>query len=372
MPRKRDLSLFAVVVLSMLTGCVRREPPTGPAPQDSGARKQAAFHLEVSPPDRGYAILSVGLLRAAGNVSACGRIHSNVAIDRLGSALEAPGDCPDSLILTEGFTVIPPSVRTDPALYPKTTYYFVVPHPEPSLQRAWIVKSSPAGDLTLRTGIKASLVDSLAISRLGAFVNYSFQNPVAIAAMFDWDIGKCCLDRVGGDEHVIVNFGEYLLESPATFANVDLQDGPNRQTPLRSTIVNTRYRGLSLGRAALVDSSNWEGGGIALRQVSFRPTNGIAVIAQSIQVSGISDLEVGTTNEPAILYVTGSISGNWNLTGCLVGSTIVLGSVNRVSGNAEFRGDSGYEAVLPPFLGRFWHADPPFTAPRPTKAPAPK
>lgn len=309
------------------------------------------------------AIYSQNEIHTNGNVGVCGCVHGNVIIDAGGSSLEAPGDCAESGGLTDGFEVVPPVLRTHPDYYPNTTYYYVVGKKMAPFDEVLVVRPDPTGPLTMRDGvttvrqvasIPAGAGGAIAQYMAGNVIDYQFDDTAEIAAMFDWTTGICLLDVGEGDTDVVVNFGEYLKDGPGYRSDLEFEDNNTYDSPVLSTIFNTRYTGAdTMNVAALTDSANWTGGNNQLKQIELRPQNGIALGIHTIDMPGPAKIQVGTDEEPALVYVTGSIT-KLNANGYLYGTTIVLGDITSMNGNVDFYYDGGYVDQLPPYLLDSW------------------
>ena len=202
--------------------------------------------------------------------------------------------------------------------------------------------------------------DIFSVTYAGTFITYKFKNPTQIDTVFHWTTGQCSLDTRYGDDFVIVNFGEYQVDVPGAVtwkANLEFDDNPAYDAPIQSSVFNTRYTPPSIdpfGRRSLVETTNWLGGNNVLSHVRFIPENGIALLIHNIAMSGPAGIEIGTPAKPAVFYVTGSITGNFNANGNIYGSTIVLGTIDQLGGNVDFHYEPGYQVNLPPYLRPFW------------------
>jgi hypothetical protein len=339
-----------------------------------------------------YALFSMQDIGCSGNVGVCGLVHSNggTEYDQPGS-----GDCFDQLgdscrggddHVSEDFEVLPPGMRTEPSLYPQTTYYYVVGEPTHAAGPgfAYIVRALPAGAavcadtlqfpspplLTVRTAsgpVRCMVRDSLdasdggSVGYAGTFITYQFRNPATIDKIFHWTTGECSLDTRYNDRSVIVNFGEHQVDVAGTNtswkANLEFDDTPAYDAPIHSTVINSRYTPPGVdpfGQRSLVETANWIGGNNVLSHVRFMPENGLALIIHGISMSGPSQIEIGTPAKPAVFYVTGNIVGSFNANGNVYGTTIVLGSIDKLTGNIDFHYEAGYKPSLPPYLQPFW------------------
>lgn len=326
-----------------------------------------------------YALFSMGNIVARGNPGVCGLVHANGEVDDGGTSLEQLSDTcrgGEEDHVSEGFEVLPPAVRTPAQYYPLDTYYYVVGEPAHPLGvgRALIFRAltpgrpvcadslEPGAILeTIRGGIRVMLKDSLdaadgvSVAYTATHVSYGLSSSAAIDRTFHWTAGECSLDTRYGDQGVVVNFGEFVAgTTPEWESNLSIDDAPSYPAPISSSVINTRYTSADTSIVALTDTDNWTGGNNTLTHVRFMPANGIALIIHGIAMSGPSHLEVGTPDDPALFYVTGSILGNFNANGNIWGTTIVLGTIDRITGNIDFHFHGGYKVELPPYLQPFW------------------
>jgi hypothetical protein len=320
---------------------------------------------DVSPAAFEYALFAMNDIDAGGNAGVCGRVHSNGVVNIGGSALDQEdADCPGGNDhISEDFLIYPPAIRTDPRYYPSTSYYYVLGNPiVPAGNRAWVATTDTAGTplasrYVLRNGVTVSKFDSVSASYSllpQPRVNLDFSTSGTISALFDQETGKCRLRDEDGDQFVVVNFGEYVQGGITWKANLEINDSPSFSAPIVSSVINARYTSADTSIAALTDSINWTGGNTTLRQVRFIPSNGIAAVIYSFDVSGPSNLSIGSPTQSALFYITGSITGNANANGDIYGTTIVLGIVRSLRGNITFHYDGDYQEQLPAYLHPFW------------------
>lgn len=340
-----------------------------------------------------YALFSMHDIVARGNAGMCGLVHGNGEVDNGGNSFDPQLD--DSCRggeenISEDFEIIPPGMRTEPSFYPNTSYYYIVADPNagPGPGQVWVLRALTPGDpvcadstvlgavlYSIRTGngagvpqIRAMAVDTLdasdgaSVVYGGSSVSYKFWSPTAINNVFDWTTGKCRRDdRWDGtpneNKYVIVNFGEYIDQTVVRFANLDFDDTPSYAAPIKSSVFNTRYNPPGVGDyslTSLVETTNWFGGNNVLTHVKLVPENGVALLIHNINYSGPAQIQIGTQLVPAVFYITGSITGSFGANGDIWGTTIVLGTINKLVGDIAFHYEYGYQANLPPYLQPFW------------------
>ncbi len=347
---------------------------------------------DLGPAGFEYALFSMHDIIAGGNAGVCGLVHANGEVDNGGNSFDPQLD--DSCRggeenITEDFEVLPPGMRTEPAFYPNTSYYYIVGDPAagPGPGQVWILRALtqtgpvwadsllPGAVLhSIRSGnggvgdIRAMVVGTLdatdgpSVVYGGNSVSYRFKNPTDLNNVFHWTTGKCKRDiRWDGtpdeNKYVIVNFGEYVDRTTPKFANLDFDDNPAYDAPIQSSVINTRYSPPGVGDfslTSLVETANWFGGNNVLSHVKFVPENGLALLIHNITMSGPAQIEIGTPAKPAVFYLTGSITGSFSANGNIYGTTIVLGTIDKLVGTIAFHYEPGYQLNLPPYLQPFW------------------
>lgn len=328
-------------------------------PGASYVERDVEIYAKIGPAALLYAIFSMNCINANGNVDVCGLVHGNDCVNNGGSAFDAPDSCENETVLSDSFVVIPPAVRTEPAYYPNSTYYYVVGKPTGwGTDYVYIARPDTSGAFRIRdpNGVRVAIVDSVATSNggnalarySGNFINWNFNDTARIASFFNWTAGRCSLRTAVGDETVIVNFGEYLSNAPVRKTNLSFTDNNDYDAPILSTVMNTRCTDTT-SVAALVDSLNWQGGNTDLQRVEFRPENGLALLVHTVYTPGTAQIRMGTQDNPALFYVTGCID-QFNANGFLYGTTIVLGNINSMNGTPGFWFDPGYVENLPDYL----------------------
>jgi hypothetical protein len=156
-----------------------------------------------------------------------------------------------------------------------------------------------------------------------------------------------------GDVAAVVNFGEPpVVGFPVGFdgvANV-VFDG-SAASVVHQTIINTRYVGPPVD-SLRVYNEYWMGGLTELRQITFEPYYGLALLIYDFDRPGTSHTYIGTEDWPALLYVTNnvdSINSNFHL----IGTLICLGEFVS-QGNPDIIYNDGFIDNLPPWLEEDW------------------
>lgn len=326
-----------------------------PKPGGGSTERDVEILATVFPAAFEYAIFSMHDIHTTGNMGVCGRVHANEDLIIDGSSMDPPDSCGADTTKTSGFTITPPTIRTEPDYYGLGTYYFVVGKPAAGVQDSvWIVTPDPAGALTIRTGVKVRYVASMKVANYNAGpIAYDF-NTAKATSLFDWTTGICKRDTAGADLYVVVNFGECLNVGPQRLSNLSF----NADVTIKSTIVNTRYIAYpDTSLTGLLNTANWSGGNLSnLQKIIVQPASGIAIIAHNFNDTGVSNISIGTPANPAVFYLTGDMNGV-NANGNFYGTVVVLGSIGNTSpikGNADFWFNNGYRVNLPPYLNGFW------------------
>ncbi len=356
-----------------------------PRPGGGFVERDIELLVEISAVPWEFALFSMQDIYALGNPGVCGRVHGNGEVDAGGSSFDQLADsCAGGTRdhITDGFDVQPRGMHSEPWYYPSTTYYYVVGEPSHAVGpgQALVYRALTPGTpvcadsliagailADIRGGIRVMLAgaidagDGVGVDYGAASVSYDLLTTAAIDNVFHWEAGKCSLDLWHGDEYVIVNFGEYLDgTSPAWISHLDVDDNPAYDAPIRSSVFNTRYKsGTDTSDVvALTDTENWEGGNNIFSHIQIVPENGIALLIHGIDMSGPAHIEFGTPAKPAVCYLTGDITGNFNANGNIYGTMVVLGTIDQINGNVDFHFEPGYEANLPPYLQPFWPLNP--------------
>jgi hypothetical protein len=315
-----------------------------------------------------FALFSMTYIEARGTPGVCGLVHANEEVDDGGNSfIELADSCRGrGDHISDGFVVYPPGMRTEPAYYPNTTYYYVLGQPAHGAGAglAWIANADttgadPADTLRLRNGLLVARVDTIPTVYTATRLQFAFLDAAAINDLFHWSTGRCSLDTAKGDSVVIVNFGEYIAGGTPWVTNLDFDDAPAYPAPIRSSIFNTRYLSADTSLVALTDSINWIGGNNVFSHLKILPENGITLLIHAIDMAGPAQIEFGSPTQPGVVYITGSITGNFNANGNIYGTTIVLGKCDRITGTVDFHYDPDFQENLPPYLVPFWPTPPP-------------
>jgi hypothetical protein len=303
-----------------------------------GARRRIEALAEVPPTCMDLPLLIGGNADVTGNLCLAGQAHFN------GPALGPHITCGGTY--TEGFVITPPPIYTDAAHFPGATYYVV---------RGNMIAGQAYARIYNAAGqnISAALGDSLTggivtYSAATKTFTYSFDTAARITAYFDDASGV--FRRAPGTTAVVVNFGEPPVLNPPGNQGVAavVFDGPSAS--IRATVINTRFVGVT--EADRLDPLEWTGALVTVKQVTWEPDNGIAMVAYDFQKQGGALVQIGTAASPALLYITHSVPAiNSNLV--LVGSLICLGDFH-CSGGPDITFDGGFVPNLPGYLTEDW------------------
>lgn len=303
------------------------------------ARRRILAVGELPPSALEISLLATGDLTADAAVCIDGRVHVGEDADF--------GNHDNHLIcgeMTEGFTVNPPQIYTDPAHLTGSTYYEVRGTRVGATYQARIFDRN-GNDITAAVGNNLSTVTSYSAAT-GRYT-FNFGSAAALATFFDQTSGV--FRRAPGDASVVVNFGESPLSTPPGpngTANVNLRG--NGSTVLNTTIVNTRFTGITAEQR--IDSAYWTGGTTTVERLVIDPLNGISMICNQLITASATD--IGTVAHPGLLYITGDAS----VTGSsfdFYGSMICMGSIT-LSARADFVYDPAFLALLPDYLEEEW------------------
>jgi hypothetical protein len=304
------------------------------------ARRRIEALAEVPPTSEGLPLLIGGNADIGGNLCLDGEAHINGYVD---SPHLACGGT-----YTDGFVITPPPIYTDPAHFPNATYYYVRGNKVGSNYYARIYNA--AGQ-----NISAALGDSLtggvvAYSSSSKTFTYNFNSATRITKYFDETTGV--FRRNAGTSAVVVNFGEPPVMSPPGNNGIAavVLDGSSGGSSLRETVINTRFTGAT--EIERLDPLMWKGGILTVKQLTWEPAYGIAVIAYDFQKQGGSLVRIGSEAWPALLYITNEVPAlNSNFE--LIGSLICLGDFHS-TGGPDITFDGGFVPNLPDYLSEDW------------------
>ena len=328
-----DLSI--VDTTSVGVGDIVRLDATGDV---HGARRCIEALAEVPPSYLSLPLLIGGDGDVTGNLCLTGQAHFN------GASHSPHITCGGTY--TDGFSVTPPPIYTDPAHFPNATYYYVRGNMIAGQYYARIYSA-------LGQNISVALGDSLT----GGIVTYDaatktftyhFDTAARINTYFDETSGV--FSRAPGATAVVVNFGEPpVLDPPGSQGLAAIAfDGPSAS--IRTTVINTRFVGTT--ETDRLDPLKWMGSLITVKQVTWEPACGIAMVAYDFEKQGNALVQIGTAAWPALLYVTHAVPA-LNSNFALVGSLICLGDFHCTGGpNITF--DGGFLPNLPGYLTEDW------------------
>ena len=249
--------------------------------------------------------------------------------------------------VTSGFQIQPPAIFTDPAHFPDATYYFVRGNKIGGQYQARIYNEL---GIDITTALGDSLTDVTSYDPARKAFTYTFDKQDEIEQYFNDTTGV--FKRLPGDRAVVVNFGEMPIVSPPGPLGVsELVFDGNANSTIHASIVNTRFTGVTT--TDRYDSSYWLGGLTTVKQITFEPYHGIALIAHDFQKQGSSHVQIGTEAWPALLYVTGdavALNSNYEH----IGGLITLGSWHS-TGNPQVLFNSGFFTSIPGWLVESWN-----------------
>ncbi len=313
-----------------------------------GAQRRVEVLARVPPSSFSLSMLVGGNVSVGGNLCLSGAAHVSGAAD-FG---------PDDVHLkcggtyTQGFDIGPPAIYTDPAHFSGATYYYVRGTYIGKVKKKDVygacIFDALGNDITALLG--DDLRDVTAYSPSTGSYTFTFDGAADLTHYFDSASG--IFRRALGAAAAVVNFGEIPLY-PAGGDGVSyvvLDKGSGLQ--IATTIVNTRFTGVT--EEQRLDTSFWQGGRVTVKQVTFAPDYGLALVTHDFQKQGGSQVDMGTASRPALVYVTHdatSINSNFNLTG----SIICLGSWSSTGGPTLVFEDA-FVSSLPSYLVQSWQA----------------
>ena len=300
------------------------------------AVRQVEVIAEVPPTSLGLAVHINGDADVNGGICVTGNVHV------VGDGDFGPNDvmlaCGE---VSEGFSITPPPIYTDPAHFPGATYYYVKGTQIGGDYQARIFDAA-GNDIT--TALGDSLTSVTTYNGGHKEFTFNFDSDALLTQYFDTTSGV--FSRHPGDIAVVVNFGEIPLMNPPGpngASNVRIDGGG---TVLKTTIINTRFTGASIDQRQ--DPDYWHGGLTAPKQVTMEPDYGIAILAADFAQVGTANVYLGTTTTPAYVYVTKNVTGiNANVE--IYGAITVLGDWTS-TGFLDIDFDLGFLDDIPSYL----------------------
>ncbi len=243
---------------------------------------------------------------------------------------------------TEGFELQPPIIYTDPDHFPDATYYYVKGTKVGSTYKARIFDRY-MNDITGTTNMTSLMSYSTSTKTF----TYNFNTAARITQYFHPTTGV--FRMASGDQSIVVNFGEQPLgPSGALYQALNFDNGGTVSIP--ATVINSRFVGSTTEQR--LDTDDWRGAKISVKQVKFEPLNGIGMICHDLERSGTSHAYLGTAAHPALVYVTRDVvTINSNLH--LYGALICLRDFHS-TGGPDITYDPDFMASLPGYLISGW------------------
>jgi hypothetical protein len=297
---------------------------------------------QVPPTALALPLLVMGDASVGGNLCLSGDAHINGEASGSNPAQDPHFVCGGDY--TEGFTILPPPIHTEPDSFPGATYYYVKGN---KVGGTWQAKIFDRDGNDITAG--HIMTDVVTYNAGSKTFTYDFKNAGLISTYFDEASGV--FRKNAGDNSVVVNFGEVPVVDPPGALGVSAVtlDG-DASYSVRSTVINARYVGVT--EMDRLDASYWRGALLTVKQIMMEPRNGIALIAYDFEKQGGSLVTIGTPAWPALVYVTRDvtdITSNFNL----LGSIICLGDWNS-TGGPDVTYDAAFIPHLPPYLQDNW------------------
>ncbi len=244
---------------------------------------------------------------------------------------------------TDGYDIDPKMVFTEPSFYPDATYYYVRGDFSGGKHRA-VIQDRNGVDITGALG--DDLVGVTSYSNSTGRFTFSFGSTSEIEYYFNDSTG--IFRRTTGDQAVIVNFGEAPVLDPPGLAGLSnvIFKGNNSEPFIHASIFNTRFIGVS--NDDRLDTTYWRGGDVETKKVVFEPYHGISMIIHDFQQQAGALSQIGTSNWPGLVYVTGEVvkvRANFYLEGAIV----VLDNWNN-TGGPDLVFNTDFEAYLPGYF----------------------
>ncbi|MFB3909581.1 MAG: pilus assembly PilX N-terminal domain-containing protein [Candidatus Eisenbacteria bacterium] len=258
---------------------------------------------EVPPTGLGEVMLVMGDADVGGNMCLDGLVHVN------GDGYFGPNDghlsCDTEY--TEGFYITPPPIYVDPAHYPNALYYYIQPVtiPGPPVKYSAKIYDRNKVDVTAALGDPFTGTGIVSHHPINGYT-FTFQTA---------DLVLLCdpsrpFAKPAGKDAVVLNFAEFADQPSLVFA---------ADYDLHATVINTKFLGVTVEDR--LDWNFWSGKLTTVQRIKWEPDNGIAVIAHDFERSGGALVEMGTTDRPALVYVTRdaiSVNANWQLVGTII------------------------------------------------------
>jgi Tfp pilus assembly protein PilE len=312
------------------------------------AVRKIEVYTQVPPTATELPLLVMGDAEVGGNLCLSGSAHVNGSATGNNGHGDPHFTCGGDF--DEGYPIYPPYIYTEPDHFPNATYYYV---------RGTKVGST--ADANVYDGGNNLIAGFPSMAGVTGYNNGSktFTFTFDTGAISDYfaDPGGY-FQRLPGTVAVVVNFGE-PPDLPGAKYQAVVFDG-NSSSIVHATIINSKFQG-AIEPDDRLDWTKWEGWDesssspnkkITVKQIIFEPYYGIAMIAENMERVGSSQAYLGTTNYPALVYLTRDvtvINSNFDL----VGSLICLRDFHSTGGpNVTY--NAGFIPNLPGYLRDNW------------------
>ncbi|MBM3285863.1 MAG: hypothetical protein FJY88_00710 [Candidatus Eisenbacteria bacterium] len=307
-----------------------------------GAHRRVEVVADVPPTALGLPLLVMGDAEVGGNLCLTGDAHINGSAGGNNGNGDPHFTCDGEY--TEGFVITPPPIYTDPAHFPDATYYYVRGTRIGSVDQAKIFDRN-GNDIT-GANTMTDVVSYAASGGVGVYT-YSFSSHTLINNYFNDASGV--FKRVSPNTSAVVNFGELPLSPAAAQFSKVVIDGSSASN-IHATVINTRFTGATEDQR--IDWQFWAGRTTEVKQITFEPYNGIAMILYDLERQGSAQAHLGTSSYPALIYVTRDVvTINSNLD--IVGSLICLRDFHS-TGGPDITFNPGFIPNLPDYLQQDW------------------
>lgn len=305
-----------------------------------GAVRKVEVMAEIPPTAFSLSVLVMGDAEIGGNLCLGGAAHVNG--DATGGSGHGSPHISCDGTYDDGWPVTPPPIYTDPAHFPGDTYYYVRGVKSGAIYTARIFDKD-GNDITGATDMSAVT----SYNSGSKTYTFAFDSAAEIVQYFDFATGV--FHRDAGTNSVVVNFGEVPLgPAGALYSSVEIDGAASSN--IRSTLINTRFTGTT--EVDRLNTANWVGGTLSIKQTTMEPVNGIALVIYDLDKPGSSQVTLGTDAWPALVYVThnvDSIDSNFDLTG-----TIIVLNDFVSTGGPDITYNSGFLDNLPNYLEDDW------------------